>query len=160
QENDYQGRKYIAEFEKIEKEYVSLFLKDKKSEECKQKGIEKDKIKNLFIDNENSYKYSSLCDILDALSGGKFYDSANKKFGNCVWSGKLEFEQNDLPIGHGSGKDFFSTLANRKMEIFADYIAMNYVSPESVEVLKKDFPELTKALDGIIDDISDKIKEL
>ena len=159
-DNDYQGKKYVTQYITKYAEWNVLYFTKKGSSEYNKCYDELQQIRKKFTENENSYKYSSLCDILDALSGGEFWNEYSKSFSDLAWGKPLIFTENALPIGHGTGKDNFTTVSNRKMEIFADYLAMNYVAPEAVEVLREDFPELTNALDRIIDNISNKIKEI
>lgn len=97
-------------------------------------------------ESERDYQCRNLCgggvsmlsDIYDALSGGSYRDSGA------------------LIYGHG-GK-YYRDPGNRNCEIFANYMSLSVNNPELVEMLRKDKPELCKALDDMIEEMAGGIK--
>lgn len=75
----------------------------------------------------------NLQDIYDALSGGKYRDTGIVKY------------------GHGS--KYYSSKDCRIEETLANYAALSVTRPDLIKLLKKDKPELCKALDELIEEI-------
>lgn len=100
-----------------------------------------DYINDLNTQNENS----ALCDIIDALSGGKLFD--------------LHL----VSVGHGRGNvsdPGFEVVQNRSCEILADYAALNFTKPKHVTLLKEYYPELCAELDKILNIYAKKLEEI
>lgn len=93
----------------------------------------------LFKEEINNNKDLSLAksmsDIYDALSNGLYFD-------------------NKIVIG-GHGQRYYQEHngQQRAKEIFANYIQLKTESPELVEMLRRDKPDLVKELDSIIENI-------
>ena len=80
---------------------------------------------------------NQLEDIYDALSGGSYRDSGVVKY------------------GHG-GKYYRSTGA-RNNEIVANYGSLSVTRPDLIDMLKKDKPDLVKALDEMLEEMAKKV---
>ncbi len=78
-----------------------------------------------------------LQDIYDALSGGTLFDSGVVRF------------------GHGS--EYYRTCESRIDEIIANYASLSVTRPDFIRLLKTDKPELTAALDNIIDLMNERV---
>lgn len=76
-------------------------------------------------------------DIYDALSGGMHRDSGTVKY------------------GHGS--KYYSTTGKRINEIVANYASLSVTRPDLIDMLKKDKPELAKALDEMLEEMVKKV---
>lgn len=81
---------------------------------------------------------TELSDIFDALSDGIYQDSGQ------------------LLYGHG-GK-YYSSIEKRNSEIFANCMSLSVNRPDLIEVLRKDKPNLCKALDEVIAEMAGGIK--
>ena len=79
----------------------------------------------------------ALEDIYDALSGGRYRDTGVVKY------------------GHG-GK-YYRWQGERINEIVANYGALSITRPDLVNMLRKDKPELVKALDEMLDEMVKKV---
>lgn len=90
---------------------------------------------NHLITADEAYKYSAVLHTLTYLSDGKVvnYTDPNPP-ANC--------EKIEPPLGINDYECI--------KEIFADYIAMNYVSKDALLVLRRDFSELYKLMDKIV----------
>lgn len=97
---------------------------DKRSKLYKQYEKQSD----YFVRNEMG-GLNSFTDIYDALSGGAFRDS-----------GVVDF-------GHGGR--YYGKVSSRSHEIWANYCALSVTRPDLIEVLRRDKPELAKALDDM-----------
>ena len=80
---------------------------------------------------------SGLEDIYDALSGGRHRDSGVVKY------------------GHGS--KYYRWQSERINEIVANYGALSITRPDLVDMLRKDKPELVKALDDMLEEMAKKV---
>lgn len=76
-------------------------------------------------------------DIYDALSGGSYRDSGVVKY------------------GHG-GK-YYRSVGSRINEIVANYGSLSVTRPDLIDMLKKDKPELAKALDEMLEEMTKKV---
>ena len=72
-------------------------------------------------------------DLYDAISGGYVYDTL-----------KLS--------GHGS--KYYSNLEKRNKELLAQWGTLKMVSPKLTAIFRKDYPDVAKALDGVIDELN------
>ena len=79
-----------------------------------------------------------LSDIYDALSGGLYQDSKS------------------LIFGHGA--KYYSNVAKRNSETFANYMTLCVNRPDLVELLRKDKPDLCEALDKLIEEMAGELK--
>ena len=79
----------------------------------------------------------ALEDIYDALSGGKHRDNGTVKY------------------GHGSR--YYSSQGKRINEIVANYGSLSVTRPDLVDMLRKDKPELVRALDEMLAEMAKKV---
>ncbi len=88
----------------------------------------------------NNYKYAGLLDILDALSNGVLYDNyhTNKKRDNTA-------------VTNGHGITFKNDINYKVSEIFADYISMKVLYPQSTIELNKLYPNLVDAIEKTLE---------
>ena len=75
-------------------------------------------------------------DIYDALSGGKYLSKGTVKYGH--------------------GVRYYANESDRIHETVANYASLSVTRPDLVEVLRKDKPELCKALDETIEEMNRK----
>ena len=80
---------------------------------------------------------NALEDIYDALSGGRYRDTGVVRY------------------GHGS--TYYRWQGKRINEIVANYGALSITRPDLVDMLRKDKPELVKALDEMLDEMAKKV---
>lgn len=83
---------------------------------------------------------NELQDIYDALSGGKYRDTGVVKY------------------GHGS--KYYRSIDSRLDEIIANYASLSVTSPELIEILQEDKPELVAALDELIEEMGKKVDDI
>lgn len=75
-------------------------------------------------------------DIYDALSGGEYRDKGVVKYGH--------------------GRSYYRDKESRIHEALANYGSLSVTRPDLIDMLRKDKPELCKALDDTIDAMNDK----
>lgn len=144
-------KRTFEQYEEISKEYRAVYdeLEKKLKMEVEQGNISwmsyryrVDKAFNEMISAIDTAKrnlgVNGLEDIYDALSGGLYRDTGKVKY------------------GHSS--KYYRDYSNRISEIFANYLSLGVVRPDLVGLLRKDKPELTQLLDGMIDDLLRGIK--
>lgn len=83
---------------------------------------------------------SSLQDIYDALSKGKYRDTGVVKYGH--------------------GARYYRTTENQIHEIWANYCALSLTRPDLIDMLRRDKPDLVAALDEIKAEILKKVGRL
>lgn len=96
----------------------------------------------------NYYKYAGLLDILDALSNGSFYMNY------------LKNKRDITAVSNGHGEYFTDNETYKVSEIFADYIAMKIMCPNSINALALDFPDLVNAIEQTIDYMVQEVKKI
>lgn len=82
----------------------------------------------------------NLQDIYDALSGGSHRDS--------------------MTVLYGHGSKYYRSTNSRCDEVIANYAALSVARPDLIELLRKDKPELVKALDEVIEEMGKKVDSL
>ena len=82
----------------------------------------------------------NLQDIYDALSGGEFREKGIVKYGH--------------------GRSYYRNFENRILETIANYGSLSVTRPDLVEMLRKDKPELTAALDDLIEEMVRKVDSI
>ena len=82
----------------------------------------------------------NLQDIYDALSGGEFREKGIVKYGH--------------------GRSYYRNSENRILETIANYGSLSVTRPDLVEMLRKDKPELTAALDDLIEEMVRKVDSI
>ena len=80
-----------------------------------------------------------LQDIYDALSSGSY-------------------RTNEVVI-YGHGRQYYSNVENQIVETIANYASLSVTRPDLIELLRKDKPELCKALDEVIIELLKKVGE-
>ena len=76
-------------------------------------------------------------DIYDALSGGFYRDSG--------------------VVRYGHGGNYYKTTGKAINEIVANYASLSVTRPDLIDMLKKDKPELVKALDEMLEEMAKKV---
>lgn len=106
-----------------------------------QKGLKK-----LYDECEEKIDYerrnylrgvNSLQDIYDALSGGTYRDTG--------------------VVRYGHGKKYYRKYEERIKETWANYCALSITRPDLIDMLKRDKPELIKALEEIKEEVLMKV---
>lgn len=137
--NDEVSKKYNA--------YRSTLIEDYRSRKVSYKDYNKlwnasrrdeDAEVNYLARNLLGGGVTELSDIYDALSAGRQYDAGN------------------LISGHGGM--YYLRIDRRNAETFANYMSLSVNRPDLVEMLRKDKPELCKALDELIEEMAGKIQ--
>lgn len=82
---------------------------------------------------------NALQDIYDALSGGRYRDNGT--------------------VLYGHGSKYYRSTDSRIDETIANYASLSLTRPDLVEMLRKDKPELVKALDELVIDMGRKVDE-
>ena len=103
------------------------------------------KLHKLIFDEQRDYEsrnimgggIGNLQDIYDALSGGEFSEKGIVKYGH--------------------GRRYYKNYENRILETIANYGSLNVTRPDLVEMFRKDKPELTAALDDLIEEMGKKV---
>lgn len=80
----------------------------------------------------------ALQDIYDAMSGGRWSELTGQ-------------------VKYGHGLRYYSELGNKEAETVANYAALSVMRPDLVELLDRDYPELTAALRSYIQSVTDMI---
>lgn len=78
----------------------------------------------------------NLQDIYDALSGGTYRTTGIVKYGH--------------------GEQYYADVSNRAKETVANYVSLSVTRPDLIKILRKDKPELCKALDELIIELVEK----
>ena len=106
------------------------------------------KLHKLIFDEQRDYEsrnimgggIGNLQDIYDALSGGEFREKGIVKYGH--------------------GRSYYRNSENRILETIANYGSLSVTRPDLVEMLRKDKPELTAALDDLIEEMVKKVESI
>ena len=106
------------------------------------------KLHKLIFDEQRDYEsrnimgggIGDLQDIYDALSGGEFREKGIVKYGH--------------------GRSYYRNSENRILETIANYGSLSVTRPDLVEMLRKDKPELTAALDDLIEEMVRKVDSI
>lgn len=106
------------------------------------------KLHKLIFDEQRDYEsrnimgggIGDLQDIYDALSGGEFMEKGIVKYGH--------------------GRSYYRNSENRILETIANYGSLSVTRPDLVEMLRKDKPELTAALDDLIEEMVRKVDSI
>ena len=106
------------------------------------------KLHKLIFDEQRDYEsrnimgggIGNLQDIYDALSGGEFREKGIVKYGH--------------------GRSYYRNSENRILETIANYGSLSVTRPDLVEMLRKDKPELTAALDDLIEEMGKKVDSI
>lgn len=134
---------FNAEHDRIKKKYLPNGVFGSGADYNGYKG-ELNKIKRKYkeiIDYENRNALgggiNQLEDIYDALSGGTYRDRSVVKY------------------GHGS--KYYTSDEEKINEIVANYGSLSVTRPDLINMLKKDKPELVKALDKMLEEMEKKV---
>lgn len=111
-------KEYNKAFDKVTKEYAERI--EGESRELMGGGI------------------TTLQDIYDAMSGGKWRDKTRQ-------------------VRYGHGVSYYRKRGNKEAETVANYAALSVMRPDLVELLDRDYPELTSALRSYIQSVTDML---
>lgn len=111
-------KEYNKAFDKVTKEYAERI--EGESRELMGGGI------------------TTLQDIYDAMSGGKWRDKTRQ-------------------VRYGHGVSYYRRKGNKEAETVANYAALSVMRPDLVELLDRDYPELTSALRSYIQSVTDML---
>jgi hypothetical protein len=77
-------------------------------------------------------------DLYDALSAGEVMDSGLS--------------------AHGHGRAYYSSEADRRMEILANYVALGVAHPDMFKAFKQDQPKLCEDLDKMVREMAGRLR--
>ena len=127
--------KYQSQFDALEAKADSIPF-SKYSSQWNAIERKKDEEKDLAKRNASGAGMDGFEDIYDALSHGSF--------------------SHDGMLKYGHGVQYYSQLEKRERELTANYLSLSITRPDLIEVLRKDQPELVKAMDSIVDELASR----
>lgn len=137
-------RQKIAKYKADNKDLYENSFYDYNAFKTYKKGLKK-----LYDEQDEMLDYATrnamngvnnFTDIYDALSKGKYRDTG--------------------VIRYGHGSKYYRSTDNQIEEIWANYCALSMTRPDLIEMLRRDKPELVKALDDIKADVLKKVGEI
>ena len=126
--------KYNDKFENAANEYREALVTYKDYKKNYNK-IRKEMVEELDYECRNimGSGVNNLQDIYDALSSGTYRANGT--------------------VIYGHGQQYYASTSNQIKEVVANYTSLSVTRPDLIDMLRKDKPELCKALDNLIDEL-------
>lgn len=127
-------KKYNDKFENAANEYREALVTYKDYKKNYNK-IRKEMVEELDYECRNimGSGVNNLQDIYDALSSGTYRANGT--------------------VIYGHGQQYYASTSNQIKEVVANYTSLSVTRPDLIDMLRKDKPELCKALDNLIDEL-------
>ena len=130
-------KKYAKKIEEAGDEYKEALVTYKQYEK-NYKQLRKELLEELDYESRNIMGggIGNLQDIYDALSSGTYRANGTVKYGH--------------------GQQYYASTENQIKEITANYVSLSVTRPDLIKMLRKDKPDLCKALDEMVIELIEK----